>query len=297
MEVALYKNGFQPTYLMLSISRYYSLVCLIFDVAFNLANGVTLEFCQNIHWVLPLLSTTIQFASTPLLLLRTYAIWDRNRTIAFILVTFWIGPLIIGIYVSTTYIGVPYSVILGLNVLGGCGNDPTNNWGTAPFIVNMIVDSCIFLLTLGRLLSLRNASAFARGTISRVLIRDGVIYYVVVVIINIINIVFFLAPGFPALARPLIATPATLAPAIIVGRLFFNLQNSFLSSSSPSSNSDTYPRTLETFDALSSTGDTIGEVYSMRPIISYTTGASTADGSDRSYLKTKGGRVKDGPIV
>jgi hypothetical protein len=291
----LYRKGFKSTYLVLTIGRYYSLVCLVLDVALNLVNGATPEFCHNIRWVLPFLSTTIQFASIPLLLLRTYAIWGRNQIIAFILIVFWIGPLIIGTYVSTTYEGIPYSLFLNLNVVGGCGNDPTNNWGTAPFVVNMIVDSSVFLLTLGRLLSMRKASAVAGSTIRRVLIRDGIIYYIVVVVINVVNIVFFLAPGLPPLARPLIATPATMAPTIMVGRLFFNLQQNFLSSNPAPSTQDSNPKnTVNSFGTMSAGVHTRRDVYPMRPVVNYTVDVSS---DDQSFMNTKGGMVKGGSIV
>ncbi|KAF9063905.1 hypothetical protein BDP27DRAFT_1334443 [Rhodocollybia butyracea] len=224
-EIFLYRsNGPNKTLLLLSFSRYYTLFCLIVDVAFNLVDGATPDFCYRIRWVLPFLSTTIQFAAIPLLLLRTYAVWQKNNLIAVVLVIFWLVPLIVGTFVATTYTGIPYAVFANLDVVGGCGNDPTNSMGTVPFILNLVVDSAIFLLTLGRLLFTRTTTT----TLSRILIRDGTIYYLAVVIVNVVNIVFFLAPNLPSLARPLIATPATIIPAIMVGRLYFNLTSSFL---------------------------------------------------------------------
>jgi hypothetical protein len=291
-EIALYRKGFKPTYLILTVGRYYSLVNLVLDVAFNLVNGATPQFCHNIRWVLPFLSTTIQFASIPLLLLRTYAIWGGNQTIAVILVIFWIGPLIIGTYASTTYEGVPYSLVMNLNVVGGCGNDPTNNWGTAPFIVNMIVDASVFLLTLGRLLSMRSASAVAGSTIRRVLIRHGIIYYIVVVMINVANIVFFLAPGLPPLARPLIATPATMIPTIMAGRLFFNLQQNFLSSSPAPSSRDSNPKAAS--NNISASGHSRKDDHPLRPVVNYTVDVST---DDQSFMNAEDRMLKGGSII
>ncbi|KAF9062055.1 hypothetical protein BDP27DRAFT_307021 [Rhodocollybia butyracea] len=227
-EITLYRtHGTNKTLLLLSFSRYYTLLCLILDVTFNLVNNPTPEFCHRIRWVLPFLSTTIQFAAIPLLLLRTWAIWRRNAIITALLLALWILPLIIGTYVSTTYEGVPYALFLGLDVVGGCGNDPTNNWGTVPFILNLVVDSLIFLLTLSHLLFFQK-HAIGITSLRRVIIRDGMVYYAAMVVVNVINIVFFLAPGLPPLARPLIATPATIMPAILVGRLYFNLTGNFL---------------------------------------------------------------------
>ncbi|KAF9077186.1 hypothetical protein BDP27DRAFT_1311960 [Rhodocollybia butyracea] len=206
-EIFLYRsNGPNKTLLLLSFSRYYTLICLAADMV------ATPDLCHRIRWVLPFLSTTIQFAAIPLLLLPA------------VLVIFWIVPLAIGTFVATTYAGIPYAVFVNLDVIGGCGNDPTNSLGTVPFILNLVVDSAIFLLTLGRLVFTRTTAT----TLSRILIRDGTIYYLAVVIVNVVNIVFFLAPNLPPLARPLIATPATIIPAIMVGRLYFNLTSSFL---------------------------------------------------------------------
>lgn len=93
MEVALYKTGITPTLLLLTFSRYYTLLCIILDVAFNLAIDASAKFCQDIRWILAFLSSTIQFVSLPLLLLRTYAIWGKNRFIAGFLVILWVGSL------------------------------------------------------------------------------------------------------------------------------------------------------------------------------------------------------------
>ncbi|KAF9067892.1 hypothetical protein BDP27DRAFT_1448866 [Rhodocollybia butyracea] len=141
-------------------------------------------------------------------------------------------------YVSTTYEGIPYSEFVGLDVVGGCGNDPTNKWGTVPFVLNLAVDSAIFLLILGRLLFVQSSTT----TLRRLLLRDGVIYYLAVVVVNVVNIVFFLAPGLPPLARPLIATPATIIPAIMVGRLYFNLTSNFLPGYETSGSSRSNPQ-------------------------------------------------------
>jgi hypothetical protein len=292
MEIALYRKGFKQTYLILSIGRYFTLLCMVVDLAINIINGATLESCHSIRWVLPFLSTAIQFVTIPLLLLRTYAVWGRNQMMGFFLVLLWFTPLIIGSYVATTYEGIPYSLFLNLNVAGGCGNDPTSNWGTAPFVVNMIVDSTVFLLTLGRLVFTLNASAVGGSTIRKILIRDGIMYYIVMVLINVINIVFFLAPGLPPLARPLIATPATMAPPIIIGRLFFNLQNNFLSStpapSHLSSSANFHLKNTGNTSIGSATLHSRTETYAMAPVVNYTVDVSS---DNQSFLNTRGGMV------
>ena len=229
MEFALYRKGTKWTYLLLSFSRYYSIVCLSLDVAFNVATDVTPEFCSRTRYTLSLLASTIQFVTVPLLLLRTYAIWGMNKTLLPLLSILWIMPMVIGIYACTTYFGVTNSSQIPLDIIGGCSNEPHNDLlAVTPFIANLIVDSCILFLTLGRLICLKGNTY--TSFIRRLLVRDGILYYIVVVIINIINLVFFLAPNIPAsVPRAIFAPPATIAPTIMVGRLFFNLQNSFLS--------------------------------------------------------------------
>ncbi|KAF8993096.1 hypothetical protein BDQ17DRAFT_1546213 [Cyathus striatus] len=266
MEMALYRRGFQWTYAMLSFSRYYSLACLILDVALNIATGVSLEFCNDVRWVLPFLSSTIQFASVPLLLLRTYAIWGKNKSILPLLIIFWIAPMAIGIYVCTTYSGVPYSLVVGLDVVGGCANDPHDAVSAAaPFIANSIVDSCVLFLTLGRLIHLKGGTQ--TSLVRRLLIRDGLLYYIVVVVINVLNLVFFLAPGLLPLVRPLIATPASIAPTIMVGRLFFNLQYSFMSADdSVSSGGSRGSSNRHRIGGNASVGDNSRALYPLQPI-------------------------------
>ena len=229
MEFALYRKGTKWTYLLLSFSRYYSIVCLSLDVAFNIATDVTPEFCDRTRYTLSLLASTIQFVTVPLLLLRTYAIWGMNKTLLPLLLIFWIIPMVIGIYACTTYFGVTNSSLIPLGIIGGCSNEPHDGLlAAAPFIANLIVDSCILFLTLGRLIRLKGN--IHTSFIRRLLIRDGILYYIVVVIINIINLVFFLAPNIPtSVPRAIFAAPATIAATIMVGRLFFNLQNNFLS--------------------------------------------------------------------
>ena len=238
MEFALYRKGIRWTYLLLSFSRYYSIVCLSLDVAFNIATDVTPEFCNRVRYVLPLLASTIQFATVPLLLLRTYAIWGMNKALLPLLLIFWIMPMAIGIYACTTYSGVTNSSLIPLDIFGGCSNQPHDGLlAAAPYIANLIVDSCILFLTLGRLIYLKGSSH--TSLVRRLLIRDGILYYIVVVIINIINLIFFLAPNIPmSVPRTSFAAPATIAATIMVGRLFFNLQNSFLSMNGEVMNSE-----------------------------------------------------------
>jgi len=152
-----------------------------------------------------------------------------NKTLLLLLLIFWIIPMVIGIYACTMYFGVTNSSLIPIDIIGGCSNEPHDGLlAAAPFIANLIVDSCILFLTLGCLIHLKKN--IHTSFIRRLLIRDGILYYIVVVIINIINLVFFLAPNIPtSVLHAIFAAPVTIAATIMVGRLFFNLQNSFLS--------------------------------------------------------------------
>jgi hypothetical protein len=229
MELRLYRRGIKPTYLLLSFSRYFAVLSLSLDVAFNIATDVTPEFCERNRYTLALLASIVQFVTVPLLLLRTYAIWGKNKALLPLLFIFWVLPMAIGIYACTTYFGVPNFTFIPIDIVGGCSAEPHDGLiAASPYIANLIVDSLILFLTLGRLIQLKKG--MQTSFVTRLLIRDGILYYIVVVVINIINLIFFLAPGIPAnVPRAIFAAPATVAATIMVGRLFFNLQNSFLS--------------------------------------------------------------------
>jgi len=217
MEFALYHKSTKWTYLLLSFFRYYLIVCLSLDVAFNIATDVTPEFCNRTQYTLSLLASTIQFVTIPLLLLRRYAIWGMNKTLLPLLLIFWIIPMVIGIYACITYFGVTNSSLIPLDIIGGCSNEPYNGLlAAAPFIANLIVDSCILFLTLGHLICLKGN--IHTSFIRHLLIRDSILYYIVVVIINIINLVFSLAPNIStSVPCAIFAAPATIAATIMVG--------------------------------------------------------------------------------
>ncbi|KAJ7626511.1 hypothetical protein B0H17DRAFT_1110663 [Mycena rosella] len=166
-----------------------------------------------------------QFLVGAMLILRTYALYGRNnRILAFLLV---VAAGTIAVAVWAVISGKPEDDGMDLPLYFGCtyaishekGVSLAGAWaGLATF------DSVIFVLTLYRALSRHNSNGL---TLLGVLIRDGSIYFGVIVAASLSNILTFLF-GEPY-TRGLVTTFANIIAAIMISRLMLNLRDPALS--------------------------------------------------------------------
>ncbi|KAJ6628543.1 hypothetical protein B0H10DRAFT_159742 [Mycena sp. CBHHK59/15] len=191
-----------------------------------------------------------------MLILRTYALYQRNNRVLSLMVV-----------VSTTGVAIGvWSVISGkaggadtnLPLYIGCAFAISHAEGVSLAIAWASVvafDSMIFLLTVYRAMARRRTNSLDLLT---VLLRDGSIYFGVMVMSNLSNILTFLLGG--AYTRGIATTFTNIVASILINRLMLNLRDPTLSHMSGRYSSATVTRGSVLFarDVLDTTVTAVG---------------------------------------
>ncbi|KAJ7152064.1 hypothetical protein C8R46DRAFT_483994 [Mycena filopes] len=212
-----------------------------------------LAVCAHLHSYHEYFAVVTQIVVGVMLILRTYALYERNRRVLAFMVT-----------VSAAVIGVgAWSVLSSpdaapgdddppaLNLYIGCSTSVSSAqslrlaaaWGGMG-----VFDLTIFGLTLYRALSRRRA----RGVdLISVLLRDGSIYFGVILLANVANILTFVFAG--PFARGLPTTFTNVISSVMLSRLMLNLRDPSLSRGRASLSGETRSTTLNAGSGMLST--------------------------------------------
>ncbi|KAJ7121496.1 hypothetical protein C8R44DRAFT_166641 [Mycena epipterygia] len=160
-----------------------------------------------------------------LLILRTYALYDRNKLVLAFMLSVAVGAFIVGIWSVITAKAGDDGTILRLYF--GCNYAISHSQGitlAAAWAGVAVLDCMIFLLTLYRTCTRRRPSS---GDLFTVLLRDGSVYFGVMVVSNLSNILTFVLSS--PFTRGIATTFTNIISSIILSRLMFNLRDPALS--------------------------------------------------------------------
>ncbi|KAA1474438.1 hypothetical protein DENSPDRAFT_882800 [Dentipellis sp. KUC8613] len=209
--------------------RYYALFAVIV-VAFGFfSTEMTRERCA--HWMLFLpLGVTVPLMLFPgiLMLVRVYALYNRNKIVLFGLSTVLLAQTIAGIWQYSVSGGTPAPDPIDNYEFHFCIYLPPKKLGrTASMYVFMELgyDTLIFFLTLGRT-SFMFWRHQGRGPSSRSLldnlIRDGAFYFAVIFSINLTWVVMILYA--PTGLRAISSIPSACITTVMICRITLNLR-------------------------------------------------------------------------
>ncbi|KAL5479099.1 hypothetical protein ACEPAI_2387 [Sanghuangporus weigelae] len=168
-----------------------SLVVLLYDISLTLR---TCEISYRLDgWSMMALILPVQL----IFVLRTFALWERNRKVlAFLILLMLACDSVIGVFIwMSERIG---NVMLpqepGLREVLGCYGTIS---GTSSYKVIipavaalMVFDAVVLALTILRFIRIRKDGE-GNGSVIRILLRDGVIYYIVVLASNVANLLLY----------------------------------------------------------------------------------------------------------
>ncbi|KAF8189499.1 hypothetical protein K438DRAFT_1971615 [Mycena galopus ATCC 62051] len=166
-----------------------------------------------------------------MLILRTYALYERNRRVLALMVL--VSAVVIAVGAWAIIAGPsakPGDEVPQLNLYIGCSTGLTSaqSLGLAAAWAGMgFFDCTIFLLTLYRALSRRRVAGLDLAT---VLLRDGSIYFGVILLVNLSNILTFVVASPYARGAP--TTFANAISSCMITRLMFNIRDPSLVSMS-----------------------------------------------------------------
>ncbi|CAA7261274.1 unnamed protein product [Cyclocybe aegerita] len=158
-----------------------------------------------------------------IMILRVYALYNRSNVVLTFLLLLWIAQ----ISVSAVGLRTGFAVALPPE-LTGCILTGSSSIFPLVWVSPLVTDTCIFALTLWR--TRKYISRSGAAPTLHLFVRDGVLYFLVIFMANLLNtLLFFLAPeGLRAIG----ASFSQLITALMVSRLVLNLR------SNPSSEED-----------------------------------------------------------
>ncbi|KAI0831457.1 hypothetical protein BC628DRAFT_1415955 [Trametes gibbosa] len=160
-----------------------------------------------------------------MLVIRTYALYNRSRRILVIL----LGTHVSGALVCLVAIVVNVSPVKTVTPLPfkytACDLSLTNNQATHLVIAwgaMLWFDTTIFLLTLTQALRMRR---YFPGGLLEVMLRDGTLYYGFMVAANVSNIITFMITRTNSPLKGMDTTLANVLSTTLTSRLILNLRN------------------------------------------------------------------------
>ncbi|KAJ7488191.1 hypothetical protein FB451DRAFT_1226641 [Mycena latifolia] len=188
-----------------------------------------LAICEHLHSYHQYFAVATQILIGIMLIIRTHALYERNRRVLAFMVCVAAGVIAVGIW---SVIAGPGAATVDdaeeLHLYNGCSSSVPSSQaiGLAAAWAGMGVFDCtIFLLTLYRALTKPSSHGYNLLT---VLLRDGSIYFGVMVMLTLSNILTFIYGGL--YTRGLPTTFINVISSLMITRLMLNLRDPALSS-------------------------------------------------------------------
>ncbi|KAJ3504644.1 hypothetical protein NLJ89_g7831 [Agrocybe chaxingu] len=151
-----------------------------------------------------------------IMILRVYALYNRSNVVLTFLLLLWIAQISVSAVGLRTGFAVPLPPELTGCILTGSSSTFSLVW-----VSPLVTDTCIFALTLWRTREYISRSGSAPTL--HLFVRDGVLYFLVIFMANLLNtLLFFLAPDD---LRAIGASFSQLITALMVSRLVLNLRS------------------------------------------------------------------------
>ncbi|TFK56715.1 hypothetical protein OE88DRAFT_1730177 [Heliocybe sulcata] len=165
----------------------YLLYCFVMDH--------TIERCQSIYKIPVALAMWNQVGSEVVLLIRTYAFFNRNNHLLIFLVCCLCGMVAYQLYVDTSqmlvlpFVKPPFT-------MGPCFpmSKPHSAHLLGFFIAPLLFDTLVTSITVWKAFTIRRRSGATSSRLIQTFLREGVFYYILISIANLINGIFYLQP-------------------------------------------------------------------------------------------------------
>ncbi|KAG9014258.1 hypothetical protein FRB94_013568 [Tulasnella sp. JGI-2019a] len=216
LEVLFRKRYFKWPMILYWITKYSMFFA---NIGVTIAENVTTELnCQPLYTFNQLFGNIAIGMASTLLMLRTIAVWSRNRYIMYPLIVLSLGQWAILLHSSVTVSASWSSVTNACEIKAA----PTINLKLL-YIYTMCFDFCVLAATTVGLYRLPGR----QGTTSvnklwGLLFRDGLVFFLVAFTSNLVAVIFVLADLNPVLTI-ICSVPAASITSIVSGRLFVRL--------------------------------------------------------------------------
>ncbi|KAF9479410.1 hypothetical protein BDN70DRAFT_932567 [Pholiota conissans] len=207
----VWKTRWTPVKLAYLFCRYWVIVVVPY-LLFCFVVDHSLETCQRIYKIPVALAMWNQVGSESVLLIRTYAFFSRNNYVLFFLLSALSGVVAYQLYVDTTqmlllpFFKPPFASDFFcqasrplkslLQTSGPCFpmSKPHSAHLLGFFIAPLLFDTVITTMTVWKAFNIRRRNGSPNSRLIQTFLREGVFYYILISIANLINGVFYLQP-------------------------------------------------------------------------------------------------------
>ncbi|KAJ7786654.1 hypothetical protein B0H16DRAFT_1756396 [Mycena metata] len=173
----------------------YWVIAVVPYLLYSFVMDHSLEVCQKIYKIPVALALWNQVGSESVLLIRTYAFFNRNVYILWFLICAISGVVAYQLYVDTTQMDLLPFVKPPFD-RGPCFpmSKPHSAHLLALQIAPLLFDTIVTLMTIWKAFTIRRRNGGPNSRLIQTFLREGVFYYILISIANLINGIFYLQP-------------------------------------------------------------------------------------------------------
>ncbi|GJE87697.1 hypothetical protein PsYK624_037800 [Phanerochaete sordida] len=218
----IWKTQWTPVKIAYLFCRYWVLAVVPY-LLWAFCTNHTVEECERIYRIPVALAMWNQVTAEVILLIRTYAFFNRNNYILALLVIALAGVISYQLFVDTSeMLLLPFAT--PPHVLGPCFpmSKPHSAHLLGFFIAPLLYDTMVTAMTVIKAVTIRRRSGAASSRLIQTFLREGVFYYLLISVANLINGIFYLQPrqSISAICIPL----SVMLSPVLACRLILDLR-------------------------------------------------------------------------
>ncbi|KAJ7860121.1 hypothetical protein B0H14DRAFT_2745656 [Mycena olivaceomarginata] len=171
------------------VVRYVGLATLIISNTGFFYHGFSEAACDRYFWLAPVFKLILYMTSQLILGLRTYAVSRQSRLVLFVLIILFI-VCCVPEFISTFWKRVRSQT------KGSCnsGNPPGVHIAAFYYVGGLLYDLVTMTITSVYLWKFSSSSRSSWSQLARMMLEDGIMYFIALSTMNIVNIIFFQNP-------------------------------------------------------------------------------------------------------
>ncbi|KAJ7756058.1 hypothetical protein DFH07DRAFT_940742 [Mycena maculata] len=166
--------------------RYLGVTSLIIGGIGFFYHGFSEEACNKYHWLAPVFKLFLYLASQTILAVRTYAVSRKSTMVLYILIVLSVVCTVVE-FTSTFWKRIP----IRIDVSCTSGNLPGVKVASLYYVGCLVFDIVSMGMTATYLWKFSNSSRASLSRLTRMMLEDGIMYFIALSGMNIANLIFF----------------------------------------------------------------------------------------------------------
>ncbi|KAF9465347.1 hypothetical protein BDZ94DRAFT_393144 [Collybia nuda] len=216
----IWNSNWSTVKIVFLVARYLTFIDVPLILIYSLYSGLTPRGCYIVTSIATWSTVIGVGAAEIILLLRTYALWDRSKRILIFLVLLFIGVFTTGGVSTEIFLRSIRYAPLPLPFMRGCFPVAASKLLYVDFVVLLVDETTIMLLTL--YVGIRRFR-HSRSRLVTVLYRDGVLYFMCLFMITLSYAVVLIAS--PPEYLDLLNTPHRVLHSILSARIVLQVRS------------------------------------------------------------------------